>query len=168
MKKNKVKGFTLIECIVAIALIGIASLMMAQVYSSVALLNKENLRINNSLERQMQYAELELTKATTADSGTVKVTELNSYTGKNSGGDTVTKKIEPVEFKLSSSLTQGKNSSKFKVGVKTTVKADIDLYVIGISVDSDTVTENQNNQNKTVTRNYDGSVRYKFLLPKDR
>jgi hypothetical protein len=109
----------------------------------------------------MQYAEKELTETAAGDSGTVKVTEINSYTGKNKNGDTVTKKIDPIKFKVSDGATK----NKFKIGNKDAVDADIDLYIIGISTDQDTVDEYQNTG---VTRKYDSGVRYKFLLPKNR
>ncbi len=55
--KNKFKGFTLVECIVALAILGIASLTMAQIYGSVAKVNKDNHEINTSISNQMKYVE---------------------------------------------------------------------------------------------------------------
>lgn len=53
----KFKGFTLVECIVALAILGIASLLMAQIYAQVALINKRNHAVNSSLSMQMKYVE---------------------------------------------------------------------------------------------------------------
>ena len=56
MKKN-LKGFTLIECLVALGILGIASLTMAQIYASVASRNRMNHLVNTSLSNQMAYVE---------------------------------------------------------------------------------------------------------------
>lgn len=57
MYKKSVKGFTLIECLVALAILGIASLIMAQIYANVSRINKNNHNINTSLSYQMKYVE---------------------------------------------------------------------------------------------------------------
>jgi len=58
MKKIKsLKGFTLVECVVAMAILGIASLVMAQIYGSVAKINRENHRANQSLSQTVAAAE---------------------------------------------------------------------------------------------------------------
>ncbi len=57
MKKMQVKGFTLIECLVALAILGIASLVMAQIYANVSRMNGNNHNINTSLSYQMKYVE---------------------------------------------------------------------------------------------------------------
>ncbi|MGN0587459.1 MAG: type II secretion system protein J, partial [Oscillospiraceae bacterium] len=36
MFKKSVKGFTLVECLVALAILGIASLIMVQIYANVS------------------------------------------------------------------------------------------------------------------------------------
>lgn len=56
MKKH-IKGFTLIECLVALAVLGVASLTMAQIYASVARRNMNNHIVNTSLSNQMAYVE---------------------------------------------------------------------------------------------------------------
>ena len=55
--KKCFKGFTLVECIVALAILGIASLTMAQIYASVSQRNKNNHLVNTSLSNQMAYVE---------------------------------------------------------------------------------------------------------------
>lgn len=55
--KKRFKGFTLVECLVALAVLGMASLTMAQIYSNVARKNKTNNLINTSLSNQMAYVE---------------------------------------------------------------------------------------------------------------
>lgn len=55
--RMKIKGFTLIECIVALAILGVASLTMAQIYANVASRNRDNHLVNTSLSNQMAYVE---------------------------------------------------------------------------------------------------------------
>lgn len=57
MYKKNVKGFTLIECLVALAILGIASLVMVEIYANVSRINKNNHNINTSLSYQMKYVE---------------------------------------------------------------------------------------------------------------
>ncbi len=54
---KKFKGFTLIECIVALAILGVASLTLAQIYATVSQRNKMNHLVNTSLSYQVQYVE---------------------------------------------------------------------------------------------------------------
>ena len=56
---KKIKGFTLIECLVALAILGIASLIMAQIYANVSRINRSNHNINTSLSYQMALVEKE-------------------------------------------------------------------------------------------------------------
>lgn len=55
--KKALRGFTLVECLVALAILGIASLTMAQIYAGVSKRNRENHLINSSLSNQMAYVE---------------------------------------------------------------------------------------------------------------
>lgn len=56
MKKH-FKGFTLVECLIALAILGIASLTMAQIYANVSNRNRMNHLVNTSLSNQMAYVE---------------------------------------------------------------------------------------------------------------
>lgn len=64
MKNKKIKGFTLVECLVALAILGIGSLIMAQIYADVSKRNLSNHYVNTSLSYQMKVVE----EATGADS----------------------------------------------------------------------------------------------------
>lgn len=55
--KKSFKGFTLIECMIALAILGVASLTMAQIYGAVSTRNKMNHLVNSSLSNQMSYVE---------------------------------------------------------------------------------------------------------------
>jgi prepilin-type N-terminal cleavage/methylation domain-containing protein len=54
---KKMKGFTLIECIVAMTIFAVASLTIAQVYITVSNIQKENEYMQYSLANQMKYVE---------------------------------------------------------------------------------------------------------------
>ena len=54
---KKTKGFTLIECIVAMAVLAVASLVMAQIYADISMINRLNHNDNTSLAQQMKYVE---------------------------------------------------------------------------------------------------------------
>ncbi len=58
--KRKLKGFTLIECLVAMAILGVASVTMAQIYASVSKMNLKNHQNNTSISNQEQFIETEL------------------------------------------------------------------------------------------------------------
>ena len=72
--KKRFKGFTLVECLVALGVLGIASLTMAQIYASVSIRNKMNHLVNTSLTNQMSYVE----KATNTEAVEVKYGNTNT------------------------------------------------------------------------------------------
>lgn len=55
--KKTFKGFTLVECLVAMAILAIAGTLMAELYATVASRNNVNNFLNSSLANQMQYIE---------------------------------------------------------------------------------------------------------------
>lgn len=55
--KRTFKGFTLVECLIAMAILAIASTLMAGIYASVSTRNKFNHFNNTSLANQMAYIE---------------------------------------------------------------------------------------------------------------
>ena len=54
---KKMRGFTLVECLVALAILGIASLIMAQIYANVSRISRANHQNNSSIAYQMEYIE---------------------------------------------------------------------------------------------------------------
>lgn len=73
--KRKLKGFTLVECLVAMAILGIASLTMAQIYAGVARRNINNHQSNTSIANQQEFIEKEL-----KDNGALEI----KYSGSSS------------------------------------------------------------------------------------
>ncbi len=76
---KKLKGFTLVECIVALAILGIASLVMVEIYANVCKINRANHDTNSSLAYQMKYVE----KKNNLEAISVEATEsYDAATGK--------------------------------------------------------------------------------------
>lgn len=157
---KKLRGFTLIECIIAMALIGMTSLLMVQVYGTVAMMNKDNNMMNNSIDRQMQYAEKQLTEVATSgsDDGVVKIVHLSSHDSSAAGN------VGKVKIVMDDDVSKNPNYSKFDIAKTSSPhEAEIDLYVIGLDVSSATVNE----YNGTGVESYDNNnIRYKFIKPK--
>lgn len=188
MKSLRLKGFTLIECIVAMAIIGVASMLIAQVYGAVAIMNRNNAHMNTTLVEQMKMAERGITFKTDADLGGMSVAVEDYGSGDNNtvrkfsyadslenGGTTksVSKSsgFEGLAFEVDqvgktgsfSSVGSGytTNSNSFKIvsdGSGAYPKADIELVILKAKPQTDTVSGKQYRM--------DTSIRYKFMLSK--
>ncbi len=55
--KKTFKGFTLVECLIAMAILAIAGTLMAEIYAAVTTRNNYNHFMNSSLANQMAYIE---------------------------------------------------------------------------------------------------------------
>lgn len=55
--KKTFKGFTLVECLIAMAILAIAGTLMASIYANVSQKNNSNQFMNTSLANQMKYIE---------------------------------------------------------------------------------------------------------------
>lgn len=55
--KKTFKGFTLVECLIAMAILAIAGTLMAEIYANVMSRNNYNHFMNSSLANQMAYIE---------------------------------------------------------------------------------------------------------------
>lgn len=55
--KKTFKGFTLVECLIAMAILAIAGTLMAEIYAVVSQRNNSNQFMNTSLANQMKYIE---------------------------------------------------------------------------------------------------------------
>lgn len=161
MKTKMIKGFTLIECIIAMALIGVVSMLMVQVYGSVAKMNRNNNSINNSMEKQMEYVENELQKKKTGDES-VKIACIHSYDKPAADKDSSVSYAKSSDVKITfkpSTSTSASQKTKFT----ETIDADVDLYVIGIEEGTDGVQDADSGK----VYNNDNTVRYKFILPRE-
>lgn len=55
--KNKFKAFTLIECIIAMAILAVSTMLLVQAYSKLASISSNTSENNNSIYLQMKDAE---------------------------------------------------------------------------------------------------------------
>ena len=55
--KRKLKGFTLIECIIAMFVLAVSSLLLVQAYTQLVTVTRQNYTMYNSIGRQMSDAE---------------------------------------------------------------------------------------------------------------
>ena len=140
MKKMRLKGFTLVECLIALAILGVASLVMAQIYANVSRMNRSNHNINTSLSYQMKFVE--------------KSIEADAIIIYPDGGTTSTPdtNIEPPH--KANTLKNVKITSDY--GSKHSYSYPVDIRVL-LSRDSknNVVSDEQENQ-------YD--LRYKYLV----
>ncbi len=102
-KTRKVKGFTLIECLVAMALLAVTSMLLAQSYTTILKIANKTNKLNYSLNYQTVDAELKnsnRTDVTPTDSSKAKITYKLVGTCDSSDKTTVNKTIS------SNSLTE--------------------------------------------------------------
>ncbi|MBP1547267.1 MAG: prepilin-type N-terminal cleavage/methylation domain-containing protein [Oscillospiraceae bacterium] len=55
--KKRLKGFTLIECLIALLILAVSSLLLVQAYTQLVRATRENYTMYNSIGRQMADAE---------------------------------------------------------------------------------------------------------------
>ena len=89
--KKRFRGFTLIECLIAMAILAVGSLVMAQAYATISMRNKMNHLVNTSLSNQVAYVE--------------KYEKSNSEVVPIKYGGTITAGADPVHKSDSSNKT---------------------------------------------------------------
>ena len=151
--KKTFKGFTLIECIVALAILGIASLTMAQIYAGVASKNRENHIVNTSLSNQMAYVERY------TDSETVGIYFNNSLTTPDSETDaSSTTKYPPHKNATVSNMPQVKIVSSYG---SYEYSYSVDLYVLRSRDANDKDSSDSGYMGQSED---DYNLRYKYVL----
>ncbi len=150
--KKTFKGFTLIECIVALAILGIASLVMAQIYANVSRINRSNHMINTSLSYQMKYVEeknnAEATKITYGGTLGTNAPHNNAGAGGNNNYIAITSNAYKADGTQITSFT----STKYSYAV--------DMYVL-LSRD----TQNRDSGDAGfIGTNEDYKLNYRYML----
>jgi len=143
MRKLKfINGFTLVECIVAIAILGIASLVMAQIYGAVARANVENHKINESLSTTVANVERQLK----SDSGT-------NFKIINIDGDNLSNTTTRITFTKDGTHAPG-TSGDYKIK-----QQDTDIYIYCAHYEN-----NVTYTNYTSPSNDPIDLRYKYFV----
>lgn len=127
--KKTFKGFTLIECLIALAILGIASLTMAQIYAGVARRNIKNHSTNTSISNQMKFVESYSNSST--DAVIVKGDDVDASTGNSSGSQYM--KIFEIKQPVDP-------SGVFEVDNTKTYSYSVDVYALHTRDRSDTAT----------------------------
>lgn len=147
--KKFFKGFTLVECLVAMAILAIASTLMASIYANVAARNNFNHFNNTSLANQMAYIEKY------ENSETVKIT--NTYSGTTPPHPTETNSGTTAYVKVKNSTT----SFEYSFPVDIYIMYSRDTHNVGSSG------KDANGQSATYSGVYsekDNNLRYKYIL----
>lgn len=146
--KKTFKGFTLVECLVAMAILAIAGTLMAEIYATVAKRNNANTFMNSSLANQMAYIEKY------ENANTVKITSTHTGTTPPSGTNSGTS----AYVKVKNTVTNKEYSFP------------VDIYVM-YSRDTDNKGSNESDYG-TMASSFsmngssekEGNLRYKYIL----
>ncbi len=149
--KKTFKGFTLIECIVALAILGVASLTMAQIYARVAARNRENHLVNTSLSNQIAHVE-QYTDHTKPDAVGIYFNN-SATTPDNEASESSTTKYPPHKNTSASNMPQVKIVSSYG---NNEYSYSADVYVLKSRDTSDTVYAD--------TADNKHNLRYKYVI----
>ena len=153
--KKTLRGFTLVECLVAMAILAIASTLMAEIYASVSVRNNFNHFTNTSLANQMAYIEnYENAKTLPITNGYTGTTPPHTDTTISNSGTNAYVKVE------SSYKRSGKNS---------VCSFPVDIYVMYSRDTHDVGSNNEDGNDNSVTYSpvyseEDNNLRYKYIL----
>ena len=158
--KKYFKGFTLVECIVALAILSIASLTMAEIYAVVAKRNKDNHFMNTSLSNQMAYIESYTDSQTVAIYYDGKAPTAANH--KDSAIPTPPHKQGIAATDYTKPFVQIESSYKYDSSNKGTYSYSADVYVM-LSRDR---SDNQLSNDAGYTED-NHNLRYKYILGHD-
>ena len=94
--KKRLKGFTLIECIIALFILAVSSLLLVQAYTQLVAVTRENYTRYNSIGRQMADAENPATaesKATDIQAKKIQEAKTITFNAKYPDSATVKRSI---------------------------------------------------------------------------
>lgn len=165
--KKTFKGFTLVECLVAMAILAIAGTLMAQIYATVAARNNFNHFTNSSLSNQMKYIE----QYTNSKTLPVYFGDAANYKGSTAAGA----HKYPPHHSSNAKKTEGRyvqvtklDGSSNKVN-DSTYSFPADIYVMYSRDTRDVGSNNKDKDDNTATYSplypeQDYNFRYKYIL----
>lgn len=160
---RKIKGFTLIECIIAIAILGIASLTMAEIYAGVSRTNLNNNLVNTSLSYQMEKVEektggaadtIKIEKYDPADSATQSLVTNNPTKPPHKLDNSNPQKVRNIRITKLDSSGNPINDESYSYPV--------DTYVL-LSRDKDNKPSSDSTSD-LYNKEKDINLRYKFII----
>ncbi|MGN1137314.1 MAG: type II secretion system protein J [Oscillospiraceae bacterium] len=155
MNNKKIKGFTLVECLIALAILGIGSLIMAQIYANVSRINLSNHNVNTSLSYQMKVVE----EATGADSISMYFGGGTTSTPDPNAADSSTTKYPPHKQGISD-LTKPNIKIVGSYGSHT-YSYPVDIYVL-LSRDANDKASDDSDYSGADEKDY--ALRYKYIV----
>ena len=173
--KKCFKGFTLIECLIALAILGIASLVMAEIYANISQINRNNHNVNTSLSYQMKVVEeatgtdsIPIYYGSSSNANTPDEHSVNSSTGAKDGAPP-SKASGALAQKNYLELTKYKSDGT--LGTET-YSFPVDIYVLLSRDQNNEPSKKYNSTTKTWydNPNYNGddekdySLRYKYIV----
>lgn len=166
---RKIKGFSLIECIIAIAILGIASLTMAEIYAGVSRTNLDNHLVNTSLSYQMKMVEQKIK----ANTDTIWISSNEPGTVKDDAGNKTPGTVPNVPGKTSPDPPHSNSTRKTTTKYVKITKLDssgnptnesysypVDTFVL---LSRDSADRPSSNPNSTIEEN-DIGLRYKYII----
>lgn len=152
--KRKIKGFTLIECLVALAVLGVSSLLLVQAYTQLMKMTNLNHAVYTSIADQMADVE----KSNTANAKELSPTiPSGSKTYSSSEGRTL--KIEKVKVDLDASGEISRDSDGFASYTKDGNKE----FITNVSVYASNAYVNHNVQSAEERDKQGTDVRYIYF-----
>ena len=127
--KKTFKGFTLVECLIAMAILAIAGTLMAEIYAVVSQRNNSNQFMNTSLANQMKYIEQYIDAETVPIyyGNTTKTSDSEASTGSST-------KYPPHKKTVTTNYNYVKVTKLKSDGVNTEVNSTysfpVDIYVM--------------------------------------
>ncbi|MDR0943197.1 MAG: type II secretion system GspH family protein [Ruminococcus sp.] len=145
---RKLSGFTLVECLVALMVLGLASLTLAQVYAAVAKGRRENEYMNYSLAEQMAYIE-------GFDAGDTDVVEIEQTVTGEKASHTLNTSATNYHVVINGG-PKGGTSNVYKYGVN--------MYIL---YSRDIEGRSSEDTDYAYPEESSGKLRYKYLQPRE-
>jgi prepilin-type N-terminal cleavage/methylation domain-containing protein len=162
---KKMKGFTLIECIVAMTIFAVASLTIAQVYITVSNIQKENEYMQYSLANQMKYVE----DAVGAEADSKVQIDYNGTPGATGGADSAVNGTRVVLHKVNLGTDNKFDGLNFNDDSATNQEyyVGVNMYVFKSREGSSATNESETyeDSDRAYTEESSGNLRYKFMTP---